>query len=261
MDDEQDYGYQTESEPIETEVTESEPVETETVDSPPQEEPKGIKVKYNKEEQFVPETDIPSYVQKGLNYDKVQQQLEQTKQQAAYLDRLAKMSGYDDTPTFLKAVEEAEQQRQIQEEAQRYQLDPETYTKLVQPIKQENQQTKQQLEQMQNDLFSFQIEREVNRLKSQFPDFEQHQDEVFKLAQDLNLPPNRLDYAYKLATYDKIGQQKEQQVLAQVTGRTGKQIVPSADKPSNNKFNPGDMSLKDIDEMSKRVQRGETIRF
>jgi hypothetical protein len=262
MSDEQDFSYQTESEPIEPEVIESEPVETEPADSPPQEEPKGIKVKYNKEEQFVPETDIPSYVQKGLNYDKVQQQLEQTKQQAAYLDKLATMSGYPDTQEFLKAVEQAEQQRQVEEAANKMGIDPNTYQQYFQPVNQRLQSYEQELQQLRMQETTRQIENTVSQLEQKYPDFQKYANDAFNMAITRGYD---LEHAYKLASYEdklnNLSKQTEQQVLAQVTGRTGKQVLPSTDKPNNTKFDPSSMDLKDIEAISKRVQRGETIRF
>lgn len=115
-----------------TEVTETEvpSVEEET----PTEEQKGITVKYMKEERFIPETDIPTYVQKGLNYDRVQEKLDQAQRQAQYLERIAQLSGYQSVDEFVQAVEQAEEQRRIQEEAARLGINEDAYREYVAPV-------------------------------------------------------------------------------------------------------------------------------
>lgn len=264
MEDIQDFGNQTETETIETnETVDADSTETQVETDTIPEEPKGIKVKYMKEETFVPDTDIPTYVQKGLNHDRLQQQLEQTKQQAAYLDRLATMSGYGNTQEFLQAVEQAEQQRQIEQEATRMGVDPSTYQQYFQPVNQRLQAYEQELQSLRQNESVRQIENEINGLKQKYPDFDNYIMPASELV--LTGQVRNLEMAYQLASYqDKLSnlsKQTEQQVLAQVTGRNGKQVLPSTDKPSNNKFDPTSMSLKDVEEISKRVARGERITF
>lgn len=265
LDEQEDFSYQTESEPIEPEVSEpvdTEPTESEPVDSPPEEEPKGIRVKYNKEEMFVPETELPTYVQKGLNYDKVQQQLEQTKQQAAYLDKLASMSGYSDTQEFLKAVEQAEQQRHMEQEAQKMGVDPNTYQQYFQPVNQRLQAYESELQTLRNQEMTRQIEAKVSQLEQKYPDFNQYANDAFNMAISRGYD---LEHAYILASHEaklsQVSKQKEQEVLARVNGRNEKQVLSSKDKPNDTKFDPSSMSLKDVEELSQRVARGERITF
>jgi hypothetical protein len=68
-------------------------------------------------------------------------------------------------------------------------------------------------------------------------------------------------HAYQLANREAILRQKEQEVLAQVTGRSERQILPSNDRPNNVQFDPANMSLKEILDLSARAQGGERITF
>jgi len=84
------------------------PIETE-------EERKGIKVKYNKEEVFIDEDKIPEYARKGLNYDKVEERM---RQREAELDRVAKLQGYKDYAELAANLDKIEQEAQQQKEQQ-----------------------------------------------------------------------------------------------------------------------------------------------
>jgi hypothetical protein len=218
-------------------------------------------IKYNKEEIKIPVADRQTYLQKGYNYDKVKTELDTVKQQTEYLNRLATMSGYNSTEDFIAAVEEAEQLQQMQEEAQRMGVDEDTYREYFQPVNNEVSQLRNQLETLQRQEVSRQVEAEVNSLKEKYADFDQYERDVFELA----MQGYKLEDAYKLVSYEdklnSIGQQKEQEVLAKITGRDQKQVLSSTDQPHNTQFDPDNMSLEDIQKLSERVQRGERITF
>lgn len=246
-------------EPVEPTEPIEEPIE-QTEPSEPQEEYDIIK--YNKEEVKIPVSERQTYLQKGYNYDKVTQQLEQTRQQAAYLERMARMSGYDNIEDFTRAIEAAEEQQRIQQASQKMGIDENTYRQYFQPVDQRLRQYEGELEGLRLERAKNQVERQINELNQRYPDFSQYQGPIFQLALDRGLD---LETAYKVASYEdkinNIGRETEQKVLAQVTGRDSKQVLPSGDRPSNNKMDPANMSLKDIEEISRRVRAGERITF
>jgi hypothetical protein len=229
--------------------------------SPPQEEDY-FEVKYNKEVMKIPKNEAPTYIQKGLNYDKIKQRAEELEQKATYLEKLAQMSGYQTTEEFLRAVEQAEEQRRIEQEAQKFGIDPETYRQHFEPVNSELQQLREKLNQLEQERIMQQVEREVNELRSKYDDFEKYEEQVFELAVQKGYA---LEDAYKLLAYEdhiaKIQKQTEQQVLAKVTGRNEKQVLPSNDKPNNTKFDPANMSFEEIEELSRRARMGERITF
>ncbi|MED1948990.1 hypothetical protein [Brevibacillus centrosporus] len=219
-------------------------------------------IRYNKEEVKIPKSERQTYLQKGYNYDKVQSQLEQTKQQAAYLERMARMSGYDNIEAFTQAIEAAEEQQRIQQQSQKMGIDENTYRQYFQPVDQRLRQYEGELQGLRLERAKTQVERQINELNQRYPDFSTYQEQTFQLALQQGLD---LETAYKVASYEEkisnLKRETEQEVLAKVTGRDSKQVLPSGDKPSNNKINPANMSFKDIEEISRRVRAGERVTF
>jgi len=80
-------------------------------------ETKGIKVKYNGEDKIVDESEAPGLIQKGMNYDKVQQKLNE---QQNSLDRAAKLLGYKDHAELSVNLDKIEQ-KQIQDQKDQFQ--------------------------------------------------------------------------------------------------------------------------------------------
>lgn len=188
----------------ETPVTEQEMVTTEEThiegqDSPPQEEPRGIKVKYNKEERFVPEDEVPNWVQKGLNYDKVSEKAQQAERYQQMLDRTAKYYGFDNHDDYMTALEQAEQDRQIQEEAAKLGVDEEVIRNHLQPLNQKLSEYEQQLATIKEQEQLRAIEADIQRLSSQYSDFGKYQQQVFDLAGTRGYS---LEDAYKIASYE-----------------------------------------------------------
>lgn len=245
-----------EASPVE-EVNENVATESETpADTTPQEEYDVIR--YNKEEVKIPVSERQTYLQKGYNYDKVQQQLEQAKQQAAYLERIAKRQGFENPQDFITAFEQMEKERRIEEEAQRLGVDTEVFKEYLEPMKSELEQLKQEREQLQKAESERQLDAELMRLKNTYPDFEQFQDKVFEIAIGKGY---ELEDAYILATYQDKAKQIEQQTLAKVANRDQRQVMSSIDKPGEQMFDPSNLTSAQIKEISQRVQRGERITF
>lgn len=182
----------------------SEPIETsaEGIDSPPQEEPRGIKVKYNKEERFVPEDEVPNWVQKGLNYDKVSEKAQQAERYQQNLDRIANFYGFNNHEDYMSALEQEEQNRIIQETANRYGVDEDFLRSEFNPIKQELDQTKTELQQLKESDAIRKVENQISSMErdtENFPDFAKHKNDVLNIAATRGYT---LEDAYKIATYE-----------------------------------------------------------
>lgn len=181
---------------------------------------------------------------------------------AQMLDRIAKFYGYDNYEDFQKAFEQAERDQLAKEEAARLGMDEELYRKYLQPVNQKLKEYEETIQMLKQQEMQRQIEAEVNMLKSKYPDFEEVKEKVFDLAIQKGYT---LEDAYILSTYqDKIaniGKEKEQEVLANIMKREEKQVLPSSDKPGDIQLDPEKMSLADIEEISRRVRRGERITF
>lgn len=231
-------------------------VEETAADTTPQEEFDIIK--YNKEEVRIPVSERQTYLQKGYNYDKVQKQLEETKQQAAYIERIAKMQGFDNPQDFLRAVDEMEQQRRIETEAEKIGVDTETFKAYLEPMRKELEELRVEREKLRATEMQRQVDAEIMRLKQEHPDFEKVQDKVFDMAIEKGYA---LEDAYLLLTYRDKVKRAEQDTLAKVASRDQKQVLSSVDKASGINVDPSQMTSEQIREISQRVQRGERISF
>lgn len=240
--------------------TTQEPIETPETPATTQED--YFTVKYNKEERKISRDEAPEYIQKGLNYDKIKQQVDQLTPYQQHLEKVAKFSGYDSPDEFISALEQAERMQQIQQEASKLGVNEDVYKEHFEPFKEKLSTMEQELMIYKEKEAFRAIENEVNTLKSKYEDFGQIEDKVFDLAQEKGY---NLEDAYKLLTYetriDNVARQKEQEVLARVTGRDEKQVLASNDQPSNTNFDPANMSLDEIKALSKRAQMGERITF
>ena len=77
--------------PIETSQT---PTETNTPDTT-QETSTGHRIKYNGEEKIISYDEAPTWIQKGMNYDKVAERAKEAETFQKNLDRIAKHYGFD----------------------------------------------------------------------------------------------------------------------------------------------------------------------
>jgi hypothetical protein len=193
----------------------------------------------------------------------IEQEYTPYKQQASAIEKLSQMSGYTNTQEFLQAVEQAEQQRRIQEEAQRMGVDESTYQQYFQPVNERLQNYERELETLRTERAQREIENTVQQLRSKYDDFDTYADQAFNMV--LSGEVRDLERAYRLSSMDdkfnNLSKQKEQEVLARVSGRDGRQVLPSTDKPGQVKVDPSSMSFEEIQELSRRARSGERITF
>jgi hypothetical protein len=246
---------------VEETVTEETPIDQQetTEETPATTQDDFFEVKYNKETKRISRDEAPSYIQKGLNYDKVSQRVSEYEQN---LNRIAQFAGYQSHDELVQALEDAERQQQIQAEAQKLGVNEDTYKQHFEPVNTEVKQLKQELETLRAAEQAREVQRELDSLKQKYPDFQEYEETVFKVAIDKGY---NLEDAYKIATYEerlsKIAREKEQEVLAKVTGRDEKQVLASNDQPNNTKFDPNNMSFDEIEALSRRARQGERITF
>lgn len=250
-------------------VTEQETV-TETVESQatgetatPAEEPRGIKVKYNKEERFVPEDEVPNWVQKGLNYDKVSEKAQQAERYQQMLDRTAKFYGFDTHESYMDALEQAETERRITEEAERLGVSEDVIREYVQPLKSELDQLKQRDQQRAEQDALQKVESQISSMESDtanYPNFAQHKAEVINLAATQGLS---LDYAYKILTYDTRVTSAQQQAQQEAIRRLQQNADSStgalgADAPEQA---TGYMAMSPVERKAyrDRIKRGQPV--
>lgn len=183
-----------------------------------------IPVKYNKEEMKISRDEAPTYIQKGLNYDKVNQKASEYEQ---HLQRVAQITGYQSIDELIQAAQQAEEQQRVQQEAQRLGMDEEAYREYIAPVNEELSTVKKQLEDMRVESFKRQVDAELNELKKDenFPKYEQ---EMFEIATKYGMT---LTEAYEFASLrglkeqiPSLQQQAEQKVVDQIKARQGKHV-------------------------------------
>lgn len=163
------------------------------------EQPKGITVKYNGQDVFIPEEEVASHARKGLNYEKVEGR---AKQYESALDRMAKQQGYKDHNDLLENLDRIEQeaaQRQkdqfdelkqsLRDEAYNAGLDPDVLDQYIDnhPLLKQAREVLQQSEQAQS---AREQEQQQQRLMQGWQDlFAKYPDLVNEVTDDGTAAP------------------------------------------------------------------------
>jgi hypothetical protein len=188
-----------------------------------------LKLKYNGEEKEIPLSEATILAQKGMNYDKVQTQLQELQNDPGrqFLQSLAKENGFDNINDFITDFKAMQEQSRIDDLIQ--QNVPEQYAReMIENQKfrvqfQQQQEQKQREEQEKQeyvgliDAFREFNDRDFNPTTDAIPD------EVFQKAQEDGIP---LKYAYtdfmnkQLKQQLSIYKQNEQNLKRNVTGGT-----------------------------------------
>lgn len=171
--------------------------------------PKGINVKYLHEERFIPEAEVPTWVQKGMNHDRLQEQLKGLETQAQMLDRVAKYYGYENNEEFQQAFGQAERDKQAREDAKRMGMDEELYRRYLQPVNEKLTSYEKKIQGFEQKETQRQIDSEVAQLKQQHgEEYAKREKEVFDLAIERGYS---LEDAYILLTHkDQVAAAKLQ---------------------------------------------------
>lgn len=211
-------------------------------------EPNYFEIKYNKEPVKVSYDEAPSYIQKGMNYDKVQQRATEYEN---YLNRVAQLSGYQNHDEFIHALEEAEQQQQRQQYEDAG-INPDVLNQFLE----QHPDMQYAREMRAKEQEQRQIQTEVDQLKERFPDIQPSDlsEELFQLKEQRNIP---LLHAYLELNYAKLAQQKEQEAIQKLQqnvqsspGSLGSGDVAHTKSVKN-------LSSKDFSSLVDQVLRGE----
>jgi hypothetical protein len=215
MEEEQQGSYQAE----EVEISQEAPIEEPSAE-PVTTQEEYDEIKHNKEIVKIPVSERKNYLQKGYNYDKVQQKATELEGQVKYLEKRARQEGFDDVQSYLKAIDEFEQQQQVQAEASKYGVPEDFIRAELQPLKSELEQLRQEREKFQQNEVVRQVDSEIATLTQKYDDFAGMKDEVLNFAIEKGY---RLEDAYRLMTYESkieaAALKKEQETLARITGR------------------------------------------
>lgn len=179
--------------------------------------PEGIRVKYNKEERIIPTEEAPTWIQKGLNYDKLQERATTLEAQAKALERTAKVYGFSDVDSYLAALDKYEREQEIRAEAEKLGVDESVVIEHLAPLKQKLNEYEQQMQSVREKEAMLQVEQELTDLRGRYPDFDQYKDRAFDLAINSGY---KLEDAYKIASYEdklaSISKQTEEETIRKI---------------------------------------------
>ncbi|WP_059049997.1 hypothetical protein [Paenibacillus senegalimassiliensis] len=217
----------------------------------------GIRVKYNKEERVIPTEEAPTWIQKGLNYDKLQERASVLESQAKALERTAKVYGFDDVDTYLAALDKYEQEQAIREEAEKLGVDESVVLQHLAPLKQKLSEYEREMQSVREREAQLRVDQEVTRLKSEYPDFEKYQMDALQLVIDKGY---NMEDAYKLASYqDKltnISKQTEAETIRKIQGNAATTPGALGAEGSEHKTGFASLSKEDQRRMIEEVKAG-----
>lgn len=118
------------------------------------------------------------------------------------LDRIARFNGFNSHDEYMRALDQAEKDRAIQDIANRYGVDEEFIRSEFDPIKQELESAKSELQKLKEADAVRQVEAQISAMENDttnFPEFGKHKQAVIKAAYERGYS---LEDAYKIVTYD-----------------------------------------------------------
>lgn len=122
----------------------------------------------------------------------------QAEQYQQMLDRTARFYNYSSHDEFMAALEQAEQDREIQEKAVSLGVDEEVIRNHLQPLNQKLSEYERQLTEIKQQEALRSVEAQLQDLSSKYSDFDKFKPQVFDLA----MKGYSLEDAYKIASYD-----------------------------------------------------------
>jgi hypothetical protein len=213
-------------------------------------------IKYNSEEVKIPVSERQTYLQKGYNYDKVNQRVTEYEQQ---LNRVAQLSGYNTHDELLSALDDIEQQQQ-RAQYEEAGIDPDIMNQFIE--KHPDIQYARELKQKEEETQRF--NNEANELFQAFPDLkpENIPPEAFQLQKQMELQNKHIPLldAYLRTSYKSLGQQKEQEAIQKLQGNAN--ATPGAlGAGAEHNTSYSAMSATDKKALRERVLRGENIQL
>lgn len=119
------------------------------------------------------------------------------------LDRTAKYHGFDNHDTYMQALEQAEMEKRIQEEADKLGVDESVIRDHLQPLNQKLTEYESKVQKMEEAEMVRKVESQIQSMEidtANFPDFGKYKNDVINMAASNGYS---LDVAYKIVTYDE----------------------------------------------------------
>lgn len=207
-------------------------------------------VKYNKEERQISYEEAPEYIQKGLNYDKVQGKLSEYE---TNLERIARLTGYSSHAEMLEYLEHAEREAEEQRYAE-LGIDKSKFNEMLE----EHPDIQFAREIRQQKAMEEKLNNEGKELFEEFPNLkvEEIPQQVWELRESKGL--SLLD-AYLRVNHKSLAQQKEQEVINKLQKNQLTSPGALGREGTDHKTSYSQLSAKEKADLRQRVLRGEQI--
>lgn len=252
-------GNQTTTEEVQTQepIEQQQQEQTESIENNPAttQEQNYFEIKYNKEPVKVSYEEAPTYIQKGMNYDKLQEKLQalENDPRLSFVENMANRFGMT-VPDYLEAVKQQEEQERINELIQQGVSED-----LAQEML-ENRRFREQFEtERKAKEADARFKQEADELFQEFPNIKPDQipAEVWQIKEQRGL--SLLD-AYLRVSYKSLGQQKEQEAIQKLQ-QNARSTPGSLGAGAEHKAGYANLSAADKKALRERVLRGENIEF
>lgn len=247
-------GYQTEapaSESFEQPTGEQFEQEQETA-TLSQEQPQYFEVKYNKEPMQVSYDEAPDYIQKGLNYDKVN---ERATTYQSELDRVARLSGYESYEEMQGALDTYEQDLQAQQWRDQG-IDPEAMNQFLE--QHPDIQYAREMKQKEADQQTF--NSHVEEFMREHPDVkpEDITDDVWNLRESKGLT---LTEAFRLANWSTVNQSAQQKAIQSLQQNAASSPGSLGAQGAEHNKGISGLSSEEFAKLQRQVLNGERTSF
>ncbi len=212
------------------------------------EEPQYFTVKHLKEEKKISHDEAPSYIQKGLDYDRVRERYDESKPMVEFIENLAKSNNMS-VNEYMEAVTEHTRQQEIEKIAEQNAL-PEELAEELYLLRQERKERAVEKEQMEKER---EQQQEYMDFINEFPNVKY--DEVPKEVFDIkaNNPRISISDAYMRYQYNQMMEKEKADTVNQNNSKASAGSVAS-DQTNNSDF----ITFEEFE--SKKSDRGWVVK-
>ena len=174
------------------------------------------------------------------------------------LDRAARYHGFENHDAYMKALDQAERQREIEREAERLGVDPSVIKEYIEPVKSQLTEMQKKVQEYEQAERVRQVEAEIARLSAANPDFKQREEQVFTLAMERGYT---LEDAYIILTHNERIERARQEAQQEAIRKLDQNATTSpgalgADSPEE-KSGYAAMTPSERRAFRDRVKRGQ----
>ena len=222
-------------------------------------------VKYLGEEMKIPKEEWQTYIQKGLNHDRLKEERDALKNDKRFqfveklYETVGKKNGIESVDAYIeRAMAELEKQR-INEYAEQNNVPPEIAEKLMELEQFKESITAEQERKRAEEQAKEQLNKEVEGFQKAYPDvkIQDIPQEVLDIREQHQIP---LEFAYAKYKLENLQSQVEQNTIEELMAKNKSSVgkVGNGTPPPKSPFG---MSKQEFEQIKERVLRGEKVQL